>query len=137
MSVFVEDAAEPVASADIETGDLAWIGGRCGQGTQVGGRDGWQCVRVRGRQQLRLSTLRLLVQHPDPDPARISEALTALATSLYDEVRTAFVAGCAPDCSLRDPPPHTDGVAVCPVGDDEWAAVPGHRAPRRGAGPCR
>ncbi|MET9608380.1 hypothetical protein ABZZ17_25555 [Streptomyces sp. NPDC006512] len=42
--------------------------------------------------------------HLGIDPVRIEEALTALATRLYHEVRTAFVAGCA----LVWPAPCTD-----------------------------
>lgn len=68
--------------------------------------------------------------HLNLDTARISEALTALASSLYDEVRTAFVTGCdqvwmaecKPDSSgiCRRHPPAWDSaqasLATCRLG---------------------
>ncbi|MBT2493687.1 ATP-binding protein, partial [Streptomyces sp. ISL-96] len=55
------------------------------------------------------------------DSARIEEALTALATSLYDEVRTAFVSGCALVWST--PCTNAPDGAPCRRHELLWAAV--------------
>ncbi|GAB7036126.1 hypothetical protein JCM4914_75870 [Streptomyces platensis subsp. malvinus] len=62
------------------------------------------------------------------DTARIQEALTVLATSLFDEVRTALVAGCAPVWNV--PCPDTDDTG-CGRHEPLWAAV------QAGLGDCR
>ncbi|MGD6757225.1 hypothetical protein [Streptomyces sp. BH105] len=66
--------------------------------------------------------------HLGLDAARIEEALTALATSQYDEVRTVFVAGCVP--AWNAPCPETAGLD-CPRHKPLWEAV------QAGLGDCR
>ncbi|MFG3117478.1 hypothetical protein ACGF4C_24135 [Streptomyces sp. NPDC048197] len=66
--------------------------------------------------------------HLGLDATRLQEALTALATSLYDEVRTTLVAGCAPVWNA--PCPSSDDTG-CARHEPVWAAV------QAGLGDCR
>ncbi len=68
------------------------------------------------------SLLRAVFDHLDLDRTRIGEALTGLAGSLFNEVRTAFVAGAAPVWSEPCGPDALSG-AACDRHALAWAAV--------------
>jgi hypothetical protein len=75
------------------------------------------------------SLLLALFDHLGIDPVRIEETAIALATSRSDEVRTAFVTGCAPVWDAPCAAAHDD--APCQRHKPLWVAV------QAGLGDCR